>query len=68
MSQFCLVMNTVNIDLICTGHFPYVGQRLMEGLIQDKVANEIGGNPGQDLMLFQVPGFMMRAQFSAGFL
>ena len=62
------MVDTVNIDLIRTGHFTYVRQRLIEGLIQDKVANEIGGNPGQDLMLFQLPGFMMRAQFSAGFL
>ena len=62
------MVNTVNIDLIRIGHFPYVRQRLMEGLIQDKVANEIGGDPGQDLMLFQMPGFMMMTQFSAGFL
>ena len=68
MSQFGLVVDSVNIDLIRTGHFPNVRQRLMEGLIQDEVTNEIGGDPGQDLMLLQVSGFMMRAQFSAGFL
>ena len=62
------MVDTVNIDLIRTSHYPYVRKRLMERLIQYKVANEVGGDPGQDLMLFQVPGFMMRAQFSAGFL
>ena len=62
------MVDTVDIDLIRTGHFPYVSQRLMEGLIQDKVTNEIGGDPSQDLMLLQLPGFMRRAQFSAGFL
>ena len=68
MGQFSLMVDTVNVDLIRTGHHPYVRQRLIQGFIQDKVTNKIGGDPGQDLMLLQLSGFMMRAQFSAGFL
>ena len=68
MGKFCLVMDSVNIDLIRTCHLSYVRQGMMEGLIQDEVANEIGGDPGQNLMLFQLPGFMMRVESSSGFL
>ena len=68
MGQFCFMVDPVDINLIRTGHFTYVRQRLIKGLIQDKVANEVGRDPGQDLILFQLSGFRRRAQFSAGFL
>ena len=67
MGKFCFVVDPVNIDPICSGHFSNIRKTLMQRLIEVKITDEIRGDPCQDPELFQMAGIMMRAQFLAVF-